>query len=89
MLTLFIKNTITFDILETSIPPNMPRTSSSWSKSSSKSSTGATQGRGLVTGYNWGPPEAANSNSKEFSSTTQIVCIQMVKRTSLLKSIYL
>ena len=37
----------------------MPRTTSSSSQSSSKSSTGTTQGRGLVTRYNWDPPPAA------------------------------
>jgi hypothetical protein len=67
---------------------DMSRTTSSSSQSSSKSSTGATQGRGLVTGYNWDPPAAANSNSSENSSTS-IVFIQLIKRTSLLKSIYL
>ena len=38
----------------------MPRTTAASSESSSKSSTGATQGRGLVTGYNWGLPVAAS-----------------------------
>jgi len=42
----------------------MPRTTSSSSKSSSNSSTGATQGRGLITRYNWDPPPSAGYKRK-------------------------
>ncbi len=58
--TLYIYN----DIVGTSIPPNLLRTSTSAStKSSTKASTGGKEGRGLVTKYSWNPPAAENSSS--------------------------
>ena len=62
-----------YDILGTSVPPNLTRTSSSAStKSSTEASTGAIKGRGLGTQYSWNPPAAKNSNSSECSSTSNV-----------------
>ena len=70
--TLYIYN----DIVGTSIPPNLLRTSTSAStKSSTKASTGGKEGRGLVTKYSWNPPAAPvaeNSYSSECSSTSNV-----------------
>ncbi len=74
--TLYIYN----DIVGTSIPPNLLRTSTSAStKSSTKASTGGNKGCVLGTKYSWNHQEdsaAEKSNTSECPSTLNVFILQ-------------